>query len=245
MWNGSSTSGVSLAPPGSRNSQALGIYRDLQVGYATVGVNGPYHAGLWRGSAESWIELHPPEATESKALGVGNGLQVGYAKIGGIDHAFLWRGSVESRVDLTPEATTYSSANAAFAGVQAGTANRRASVWHGSAGSKEDLHASLPVTFTESYGYGVWGTSRFIYVVGYGSDRGATHEAVLWRRPNPCPTDLDGDGKVGLSDLSIVLGHFGRSTEITHADGDMNDDGLIGTYDLSRVLQDFGSACVQ
>lgn len=57
----------------------------------------------------------------------------------------------------------------------------------------------------------------------------------------PCPADLDGDGVVSLSDLAVLLAHFGSSG--TQADGDLDNNGVVELGDLATLLAHFGSAC--
>ena len=52
------------------------------------------------------------------------------------------------------------------------------------------------------------------------------------------PSDLDRDGDVDLSDLTILLSAFGVSTG-----GDINGDGLTDLLDLALLLSQFGLAC--
>ncbi|MCC6361820.1 MAG: hypothetical protein IT450_24050 [Phycisphaerales bacterium] len=61
--------------------------------------------------------------------------------------------------------------------------------------------------------------------------------------PDACPADLDDSGDVGLADLAILLGGFGRSGDAAHADGDLDADRDVDLADLSRLLADFGTAC--
>lgn len=58
-----------------------------------------------------------------------------------------------------------------------------------------------------------------------------------------CPADLDGDGSVGLSDLAVLLSHFGTQSGASEADGDMNGNGSVDLADLAIMLAAFGSAC--
>ena len=51
----------------------------------------------------------------------------------------------------------------------------------------------------------------------------------------PCPADLDGDGQVGGSDLSFLLGDWGGTT------GDINQDGTTDGIDLSLMLGSWGA----
>ena len=54
---------------------------------------------------------------------------------------------------------------------------------------------------------------------------------------NPCPSDIDGDGEVASSDLSLILLDFGVCTCPTDLDG----DGEVTSSDLSLCLLDFGA----
>jgi hypothetical protein len=54
---------------------------------------------------------------------------------------------------------------------------------------------------------------------------------------NPCPSDIDGDGEVAPSDLSLILLDFGVCTCPTDLDG----DGEVTSSDLSLCLLDFGA----
>ena len=78
-------------------------------------------------------------------------------------------------------------------------------------------------------------------IVGYGTaPDGQTRGFLL--TPVSCPADLDGDGTVGLADLSILLASFGTSGA-TPADGDLDGDGDVDLADLSALLNVFGTAC--
>lgn len=52
--------------------------------------------------------------------------------------------------------------------------------------------------------------------------------------------DLDGDGKVGQSDLDIVLGGWGDSAPLDDPRADVQVDGFVGQGDLDMVLGDWG-----
>lgn len=51
---------------------------------------------------------------------------------------------------------------------------------------------------------------------------------------------LDGDGFVGLADLSALLEHFGTNAGAAHRDGDLDGDGDVDQSDLGILLGDFG-----
>jgi len=59
---------------------------------------------------------------------------------------------------------------------------------------------------------------------------------------NNCPEDLDGDGVIGLGDLSIMLANYGQ-TGMSQADGDLDGDGDVDLSDLSVLLAVYGQNC--
>lgn len=67
--------------------------------------------------------------------------------------------------------------------------------------------------------------------------------AVAVSAPGGCTADLDGDGVVGLTDLSVLLSNFGQPSGMTFADGDINGDGAVDLADLSALLSEFGLDC--
>ncbi len=61
----------------------------------------------------------------------------------------------------------------------------------------------------------------------------------MWRSFAATPLaspDINGDGKVTLTDLSILLSGYGKTT----AQGDLNGDGTVNLSDLSILLSNFG-----
>ena len=54
------------------------------------------------------------------------------------------------------------------------------------------------------------------------------------------PGDANGDGRVDINDLTIVLANFGRSTGMTWSTGDFIGDGTVDINDLTIVLANFG-----
>lgn len=57
-----------------------------------------------------------------------------------------------------------------------------------------------------------------------------------------CTGDLDADQSVGLSDLAILLAHFG-STSANPGDGDYDGDLDVDLSDLAFLLANFGNNC--
>lgn len=65
-----------------------------------------------------------------------------------------------------------------------------------------------------------------------------------YERPRAaCPGDLNGDGSVGLNDLTILLSRFGTPGGATAADGDFDGDGDVDLQDLTFLLSNFGVTC--
>ncbi|MCC6358159.1 MAG: hypothetical protein IT450_05410 [Phycisphaerales bacterium] len=60
---------------------------------------------------------------------------------------------------------------------------------------------------------------------------------------NQCPADLDGNGSVDLTDLAMLLSHYGTPSGAGHGDGDLDGDGDVDLTDLSTLLSQFGTAC--
>lgn len=60
-----------------------------------------------------------------------------------------------------------------------------------------------------------------------------------------CPGDIDGDGSIGLSDLTSLLSAFGsnRLEEAYLPAADLDQDNTIGLNDLTLMLSTYGTAC--
>ena len=58
-----------------------------------------------------------------------------------------------------------------------------------------------------------------------------------------CDGDLDGDGFVGLSDLSIALSNYGLLHGATAEQGDLDGDGDVDLGDLATELGLYGTTC--
>jgi hypothetical protein len=55
--------------------------------------------------------------------------------------------------------------------------------------------------------------------------------------PAPCTEDIDGDGTVGASDLSLLLVAWGTAGGAADLDG----NGTVGASDLSQLLVSWGA----
>lgn len=58
----------------------------------------------------------------------------------------------------------------------------------------------------------------------------------------PCAADVDDNGTVDITDLSILLANYGLSNRRLE-DGDITSDGVVGLEDLSALLGQFGRTC--
>lgn len=59
----------------------------------------------------------------------------------------------------------------------------------------------------------------------------------------PCPGDLDGNSQVNISDLAVLLTHFGQTGGAAYAEGNLDGDGDVDISDLSLLLSAFGNTC--
>lgn len=73
---------------------------------------------------------------------------------------------------------------------------------------------------------------------------GASQIAIMGVRTAPCPGDVNADGRIELTDLSILLANFGIGAGATSGTGDSDGDGDIDLTDLSVLLANFGSVCL-
>lgn len=58
-----------------------------------------------------------------------------------------------------------------------------------------------------------------------------------------CPGDLNGDQTISISDLTLLLSHFGTTSGATPEQGDLDGDGAISITDLAILLSVFGTVC--
>jgi len=55
--------------------------------------------------------------------------------------------------------------------------------------------------------------------------------------------DLNGDGVVGLADLTQLLANYGMTSDATYEDGDLEGDGDVDLVDLAELLSVYGTSC--
>ena len=57
---------------------------------------------------------------------------------------------------------------------------------------------------------------------------------------NPPPGDLDSDGDIDLTDLSVLLSNYGMTSGAAYEDGDLDGDGDVDLTDLGGLLSYYG-----
>jgi hypothetical protein len=190
LWHGTDTV-TDLHPSFNfAYSYAEALSETKQYGYGAIR-GSSMHALLWRGSAESYSDLNPAGFAASKIVAGTETTQVGTAYLDAdlnFPHAFLWHDTASSAIDLNPIGFLASSGEGAFGDNQigwgaakfGGGSARHALLWHGSANDFVDLHqylANLPVTFTDSYAYGIDANRN---IVGFAYDSNNRPHAVMW-----------------------------------------------------------------
>jgi len=91
-----------------------------------------------------------------------------------------------------------------------------------------DVRLSLPLAMSGD-GYTIVGTGRTAF----------GNRIFVLNLPRPassCPTDIDGNGETGASDLSLLLAAWGTSGA-----ADVDGDGAVGAEDLSLLLAAWGA----
>ncbi|MBM4006316.1 MAG: hypothetical protein FJ292_01935 [Planctomycetes bacterium] len=83
----------------------------------------------------------------------------------------------------------------------------------------------------------VEGGTYYIRIGSPGSGAGTGTLTTICTAVNLCPNDLDDDGAVGPSDVSVVLLDFGSCSGCR---SDVDGDGVTGPSDVSLMLLDFG-----
>ena len=77
------------------------------------------------------------------------------------------------------------------------------------------------------------------WIVGYGTLNGETQAFLLTPTPWLHPGDANGDGRVDINDLTIVLAHYGQTGE-SWSTGEFTGSGTVDINDLTIVLANYG-----
>lgn len=131
----------------------------------------------------------------------------------------------------------------ALAGAACGTAAAQSLElsWHtidGGGGKSTAAGLTLNGTFGQPDAGATMTDGQFTLTGGFWA---ATFEA-----PTPCPGDLDGDGKVGQSDLGILLASYGLcpgQPGYSSAAGGLAGDPCVTQADLGVLLANYGMTC--
>ena len=195
-----------------------------------------------------------PGGYGSEALGVSadGSVVVGsaYSPIG--VRAFRWTAELrmESLGKLASGVNSFATAVSGDGSIVVGYADSDGSnvafIWHASFGmmSLKDYLSSKGVDLT---GWSELSTATAIsangrFVVGNGVFEGANRAfiAEIGLIAAPCPSDLDGDGSVGGSDISLALLAFGACSTSASCAADLDGDAEVTAADISLLLMDFG-----
>lgn len=76
---------------------------------------------------------------------------------------------------------------------------------------------------------------------GYAGGGLVLDDTWIWTRS--LTGDVNGDGAIGLSDLAVLLSHFGTASGATPQDCDMDGDADVDLQDLALLLGLFGTTC--
>ena len=134
----------------------------------------------------------------------------------------------------------WSVANGTVAGQSVnGSGTARAVVWKGSIAdgySIADLNTEIPsgTGWDLTCAYGI---SSNGYIVGAGTTGGETEGFLL---TPVLPGDVNGDGRVDINDLTIVLANYGKTAGMSWGTGDLVGDGTVDINDLTIVLANYG-----
>jgi hypothetical protein len=75
------------------------------------------------------------------------------------------------------------------------------------------------------------------------SAAGASNVATVTLVYVSCLGDLNGDGRIDLSDLAQLLANYGMTSGATYEDGDLDGDGDVDLADLAALLAHYGEDC--
>lgn len=146
-WNGSKYGGQSVAPPGVRGSEILGVRGQKKIGYVILNGSLEFKACVWLGNTDSAQVLEGG----SVALDAVNDVVVGASGYNPLldsgGSAKMWKINIPNPVNLHPSGAETSIAYSTWGDNQYGVVDGKGAIWKGTAASVQ--YVSFP-------GYEVW-----------------------------------------------------------------------------------------
>jgi hypothetical protein len=150
------------------------------------------------------VPLHPAGAYSTFVGGVNAQQQVGSWTATAFTgpKPVIWSGSAGSMVNLAPGAIDFGELYGVSGSTQFGTFNGHASLWHGTAASRADLHPPGAPVDSASWAFGMFGSQQ----VGYYSAAAGSAHAAIWSGSAASFVDLHPGG---TRDISLAYGTDG------------------------------------
>jgi hypothetical protein len=212
LWEGPTSTPISLNPGDNWHSTLYGVSSDSQVGTASSDVFLDEHAALWHGTAASFVDLNPAGFYTSQAYAVSGNTQVGGGGLltqnGGLGRGLVWHGTAASAVDLTPAGYAGSVATGIEGDNIVGLVGEfdngifNASLWTGAAHTLTNLQ---PAGYASSEARGVSQNSQV--GTAWASAYFGTPHAMLWHSTAASAVDLNPAG-FSQSDAYGVAGNL-------------------------------------
>ena len=238
--------------PGGIRSVARAVSAD---GSVVAGWSGDasfiHHAFRWTAQT-GMVDIHNPAWAQSEGMGISADGSVVVGAWGGPSftpaHPFRWSAAT-GMVDLGslggPDGWGEAWAANADGSMVVGWSEIAPGQWRAFLWTEADGMQDLNVLYANLLTDGsiLWDAMAISpdgrYIAGHGKKNGTDHMVYLLDTVGAgVPGDLDGDGDVDLTDLSILLGEFGCTSGCT---ADIDGDGDVDLTDLSILLSNFGA----
>ena len=243
LWNGASTTAVTTAGTGN------GSYGSTY--FSSINNNGVAVGDWQQGNVPPDMGFYYNGTVNDIGYGMypefiaGNNVVGNYSNAS-TDDAFLYTLGAAAATNL---GTLSGDEQSVAYGVNSGgtvvgcsensSGTERAFVYNGSTMTDLNTLTSGPNPFSNlQQAICISGNGKYIVGNGIVSSNGETQGFLLTAA---IPGDANGDGKVDVNDLTIVLSNFGDSG-MTWSQGDFNGDGKVDINDLTIVLTDFGQS---
>ncbi len=214
------SSGLAAAYPSVMSSQALAINSS---GMVVVGASNSVSAATpTNDSAYFLYNMSSKSYTSLGSLMLYDPFVSTLDYNGGHEQAIDNAGQVVGRIDVSGN----------------GSGDWHAAIWQN--GAVTDLNTEyagiLPAGFTMTMATAIDNEGD---IAGWGTDASGNTDQAFVITNARLPGDANGDGRVDVNDLTIVLSHFGQ-TGATWAQGEFTGDGTVDVNDLTIVLAHFG-----